>query len=78
MLIFIHKRDFRIEVGSESGLYFKNYIIFELNVKVKILRILKWNNYLIEFEKKRKFAFWKWNVYFILKVKDELKLENIF
>ena len=58
--------------------YFKNYIIFELNVKVKILRILKWNNYLIEFEKKRKFAFWKWNVYFILKVKDEVKLENIF
>ena len=49
-----------------------------MNVKVKIVCILRWNYFLIEFEIKKEFSFWKWNLYFIWKGKHKLKLEIVF
>ena len=43
------------KVGEiKDSLNFKNEINFELSVKVKIICILKWNYFLIDFESKKK------------------------
>ena len=72
------KDTFELNLKVRGSLNFKNKIDFEFSVKVKIVCILKWDYFLIDFESKKKFQFWKWNLYSIFRGKHKLKLENIF